>query len=245
MATLNRTNSISLSGVLTNIGEAKCTAAGLFFQSFSLYREIESEKGTRTELIPMGVVGEDLVTILSGLQDNQPVVIIGKLDTKTDKATGKSTTKITVVKLIPTVNVERVNQGHLVGNVSGFYDPELNQRSDSPVLQTVSTFTKCFFSVAHNEQRKTESGEWVDNAKFFSFECWNGVAKVLCNPDKGLTKGSQIAIQYSIKYDVYKEVGRMTLNVDDIQFSRKQINGNGHSTTPTTAEGADLDDLPF
>lgn len=244
MATLNRTNSISLSGVLTTIAEPHCTTAGLFYQTFSLYREIESDKGTRTELIPMGVIGEELVTVLSGLQENQPVVIIGKLDVKVDKATGKSTTKITVVKLIPTVNIERVNQGHLVGNVSGFYDPDANARSESPVLQTVSTFTKTFFSVAHNEQTKTESGEWVDNAKFFSFECWNGVAKVLCNPDKGLTKGSQVSITYSIKYDVYKEIGRLTLNVDDIQFSRKQINGNGHST-PTTAENADLEDLPF
>lgn len=242
MATLNRTNSIYLSGVITNLGQPQCTQAGTFYQQFALYREVESEKGIRTETIPLGVIGEELVTVLSFLQDNQPILVKGKLDIKVDKSTGKSTTKITVVKLIPTASLVKENHGYIVGNVSGFYDPEINGRSESPVLSNAGKFTKTVFSIAHNEQKYNEaSGQWEDLAKFFSFECWNGVSKVLASNEKGLTKGSQVAIQFSVKYDTYKEQGRLVLLVDDIQFSRKN---NGH-TKPTVNEDADLSDVPF
>jgi single-strand DNA-binding protein len=122
-----------------------------------------------------------------------------------------------------------INQLTISGNLTA--DPDLRQLTGGQTL--------CKIRIAHNERRKLQSGDWIDNPQFFDVTLWSGVGEWIAG---NLTKGDKVVIAGRLRWREYDTADGDKRQAIDI--TADSIVPAPRSTTPTTVAGAD-DDIPF
>ncbi len=121
-----------------------------------------------------------------------------------------------------------INQLTISGNLTA--DPELRHLQSGKAL--------CKIRIAHNERRKLQSGDWVDQPQFFDVTLWAGIGEWTAG---NLAKGDKIVIAGRLRWREYDSADGDKRQAIDI--TADSIVPAPRSTTPTVA-GAD-DDIPF
>lgn len=101
-----------------------------------------------------------------------------------------------------------INSGVIVGRIT----------RDAELRYTGSGSALCSLSIASNRRVKKGDG-WEDEASFVDMTLWGKQAEGL---NKYLTKGTQVAVNYSLKQERWEKDGqkhsKLALQVEDIQL---------------------------
>jgi single-strand DNA-binding protein len=122
-----------------------------------------------------------------------------------------------------------INQLTISGNLTA--DPELRHLESGKAL--------CKIRIAHNERRKLQSGDWVDNPQFFDVTLWAGIGEWTAG---NLAKGDKVVIAGRLRWREYDNADGDKRQAIDI--TADSIVPAPRSTTTPTVAGAD-DDIPF
>jgi len=87
------------------------------------------------------------------------------------------------------------NKVVLVGNLTR--DPELRHIPSGLAVTDIS--------LAVNDRRKTQSGEWIDEVTFVDVTVWGRWAEVVC---EYASKGSQLLVEGRLKQDTWESEGQ-------------------------------------
>jgi single-strand DNA-binding protein len=121
-----------------------------------------------------------------------------------------------------------INQLTISGNLTA--DPELRQLTGGQTL--------CKIRIAHNERRKLESGDWVDNPQFFDVTLWSGVGGWIAD---NLTKGDKVVVAGRLRWREYETADGDKRQAIDISAD-SIVSAPRSKSTPTVAGD---DDIPF
>lgn len=96
------------------------------------------------------------------------------------------------------------------------------------------------FSIAVNRSRKNESGDWVDDASFFSVVIWGKLAESL---KQRLLKGVQVAVDGYLKQDRWQKDGQnfnsISIVANSVQvLTPKQQNNSDEYYPPVENQNA-------
>lgn len=133
-----------------------------------------------------------------------------------------------------------INKAILVGNVGR--DPEIKSTQSGTRLAT--------FSLATNERRKDENGNWNDHTEWHNIVVWGRTVDVV---EKYVGKGRQLYIEGPIRTRTYEVDGVKKYMTEITAFTLKLLGsreGGGGSRSddgamPTPDFPDDADDVPF
>lgn len=112
-----------------------------------------------------------------------------------------------------------MNSVILIGNLTK--DPELRYNGETPI---------CRFTLAVNDKRKDQNGNWVDDPSFIPIVVFGRVAE---NCDRFLSKGRKCAVSGRIKTGSYqKQDGTKVYTTDVIANGVEFLNTNEAKSTP-------------
>ena len=124
-----------------------------------------------------------------------------------------------------------INQLTISGNLTT--DPELRQLSSGHAL--------CKIRIAHNERRKLQSGDWIDNPHYFDVTIWNGLGEWVAGH---IAKGDKIVIAGRLRWREYQTAdGDKRQAIDITADSIVPIPRDSSPSAATT--NANEDDIPF
>jgi single-strand DNA-binding protein len=121
-----------------------------------------------------------------------------------------------------------INQLTISGNLTT--DPELRHLASGKAL--------CKIRIAHNERRKLQSGDWVDEPQFFDVTLWAGIGEWIAG---NLAKGDKVVVAGRLRWREWDSADGDKRQAVDI--TADSIVPASRSTTPTTVAGDD--DIPF
>jgi single-strand DNA-binding protein len=124
-----------------------------------------------------------------------------------------------------------INQLTISGNLTT--DPELRHLASGQAL--------CKIRIAHNERRKLESGDWIDNPQFFDVTIWGGIGEWVAGH---IAKGDKIVIAGRLRWREYQTADgdkrhAIDITADSIVPAPRETSSNA-ATTDTND-----DDIPF
>jgi single-strand DNA-binding protein len=95
-----------------------------------------------------------------------------------------------------------INQLTITGNLTR--DPELRQTSSGHAV--------CNIRIAHNERRKTSTGEWTDHPQYFDITIWTALGAWVA---RNTTKGQKVIVAGCLRWREYETAdGDKRQNVD-------------------------------
>ena len=130
-----------------------------------------------------------------------------------------------------------INSVTLTGNLTR--EPEIRQtKSGMAVMQ---------FSIAVNDRRKNQSGEWEDYANFVDCTMFGKRAESV---SRYVSKGSKVAVMGKLHWSAWEKNGerrsKLEVFVDEIEFlSRERQQQQPVREEPSYEANYALDDLPF
>lgn len=95
------------------------------------------------------------------------------------------------------------NTVNLVGNLG----------KDPQIMNFVSGSKKVSATLATSDYFKNQKGEWVKDVQWHNLVAWGKTAEIM---SKVLTKGSQVAVQGSLKYRTYEDADGKTKYTTEI-----------------------------
>jgi single-strand DNA-binding protein len=126
-----------------------------------------------------------------------------------------------------------INQLTISGNLTS--DPELRH--------TTTGTTLCRIRIAHNERRRLESGEWIDNPHYFDVTVWSGIGEWIA---RHLTQGDRVIVAGRLRWREWQtQDGDRRQAVDVTADSIVPVPRGTSTTAATAAAGTAEDDIPF
>jgi single-strand DNA-binding protein len=124
-----------------------------------------------------------------------------------------------------------INQLTISGNLTT--DPELRRLSTGTAV--------CHIRIAHNERRRLESGEWIDNPQFFDVTIWSGIGEWVA---RHVARGDRVVIAGRLRWREWDNAdGERRQAVDITADSIVPVPRS--TTTDAAAAGTPDDDIPF
>jgi single-strand DNA-binding protein len=124
-----------------------------------------------------------------------------------------------------------INQLTISGNLTA--DPELRYLASGTALTKVR--------IAHNERRKLDSGEWIDNPQFFDVTIWGAIGKWIA---EHVAKGDKVVVAGRLRWREWDtDAGKrqaVDITADSIVPAPRDAT-NGRSDTDEN----DADDIAF
>jgi single-strand DNA-binding protein len=123
-----------------------------------------------------------------------------------------------------------INQLTISGNLTT--DPELRTLASGHAL--------CKIRIAHNERRKLQSGDWIDNPQYFDVTIWGAIGQWI---GEHVTKGDKVVVAGRLRWREYETADGDKRQAIDITAD-SIVPASRNTTNPTDTAGAD-DDIPF
>ena len=128
-----------------------------------------------------------------------------------------------------------------------------NITSEIDLRYTQSETAVCDVSLAVNDRRKNQAGEWVEETTFVDVTLWGRTAEVAA---EYLGKGSPILIEGRLKLDTWETDGQKRSKLKVVGERMQMLGSNKKSAKPANADdngevaaavagGNDGDDIPF
>jgi single-strand DNA-binding protein len=126
-----------------------------------------------------------------------------------------------------------INQLTISGNLTT--DPELRQLATGTAL--------CRIRIAHNERRRLESGEWIDNPHYFDVTLWGGIGEWIA---RHIHQGDRVVVAGRLRWREWEtDAGERRQAVDITADSIIPVPRGMSSTSAAAAAGTAEDDIPF
>jgi single-strand DNA-binding protein len=128
-----------------------------------------------------------------------------------------------------------INQLTITGNLTA--EPELRN------LPSGTAVTK--IRIAHNDRRKTSTGDWTDVPGFYDVTIWSGMAEYAA---RQLSKGDKVVIAGRLQWREWEtDDGAKRQSVDIVANSVVPVPRNGAATEPPKDFEPDSsgEDIPF
>ena len=128
-----------------------------------------------------------------------------------------------------------------------------NITSEIDLRYTQSETAVCDVSLAVNDRRKNQAGEWVEETTFVDVTLWGRTAEVAA---EYLGKGSPILIEGRLKLDTWETDGQKRSKLKVVGERMQMLGSNKKSAKPANADdngevaaavagGKGGDDIPF
>jgi single-strand DNA-binding protein len=128
-----------------------------------------------------------------------------------------------------------------------------NITSEIDLRYTQSQTAVCDISLAVNDKRKNQAGEWVEETTFVDVTLWGRTAEVAA---EYLGKGSPILIEGRLKLDTWETDGQKRSKLKVVGERMQMLGSNKKSAKPANADdngevaaavagGKGGDDIPF
>jgi single-strand DNA-binding protein len=128
-----------------------------------------------------------------------------------------------------------------------------NITSEIDLRYTQSETAVCDVSLAVNDKRKNQAGEWVEETTFVDVTLWGRTAEVAA---EYLGKGSPILIEGRLKLDTWETDGQKRSKLKVVGERMQMLGSNKKSAKPANADdngevaaavagGKGGDDIPF
>jgi single-strand DNA-binding protein len=124
-----------------------------------------------------------------------------------------------------------INQLTISGNLTT--DPELRHLHSGNAL--------CKIRIAHNERRKLESGDWIDNPQYFDVTIWGAIGEWVA---ANVAKGDRVVVAGRLRWREWDTEDGNKRQAVDITADSIVPTPRSSSTTAAPAGTAD-DDIPF
>jgi single-strand DNA-binding protein len=125
-----------------------------------------------------------------------------------------------------------INQLTISGNLTT--NPELRQLATGTAL--------CRIRIAHNERRRLESGEWIDNPQFFDVTIWGAIGEWVAGH---VAQGDRVVIAGRLRWREWETDTGERRQAVDITADSIIPTPRGATTNSTDAVGTPEDDIPF
>jgi single-strand DNA-binding protein len=126
-----------------------------------------------------------------------------------------------------------INQLTISGNLTT--NPELRQLATGTAL--------CRIRIAHNERRRLESGEWIDNPQFFDVTIWGAIGEWVA---RHVAQGDRVVIAGRLRWREWETDSGERRQAVDITAESIVPTPRGATTNSTDAAvGTPEDDIPF
>jgi single-strand DNA-binding protein len=123
-----------------------------------------------------------------------------------------------------------INQLTISGNLTS--DPE---------LRTLTTGTAlCRVRIAHNERRRLESGEWIDNPQFFDVTIWGGIGEWVA---RHVSQGDRVVVAGRLRWREWETAEGERRQAVDVTADSIVPAPRGAASTP--AVGTPDEDIAF
>lgn len=131
-----------------------------------------------------------------------------------------------------------INKVVITGNLTR--EPELKMAGQTPLLE---------FSVAVNERRKNQSGDWEDVPNFFDVQVWGQRGESL---SRFLKKGSKVAVSGKLRWQQWtnndgQKRSKVFIVADEVDLMSAKEGGSRQQAAeePHRPDGVFTEDIPF